>query len=94
MISFLSSVPGVEKAELGERQAEEALDEGLHFDLVSKPGSDPRAELSAAVVQKGWKLIELRTERYSLEDIFLRATAQEFEESGEGEEAGEGGVES
>lgn len=100
VVSFLSSLSGVEKAEIGKCRAEETMGEGLRFDVFSCPGADPRADLSAAVVQKGWKLVELRTEQYSLEDVFMRATAQEAQEAQEAErahdseEANEGEVQS
>jgi len=78
VISALSSISGVVEAEAAKGAAEESP-EGMRFEILCKPGADPRAEVSEAVVQKGWKLVELRAERHSLEDIFIRATAQEAE---------------
>jgi hypothetical protein len=36
-----------------------------------------RQELAAAVVQKGWGLLELQSSRMSLEDIFLQLITRE-----------------
>jgi ABC-2 type transport system ATP-binding protein len=41
------------------------------------PGRDLRQELAAAVVQKGWGLLELQSSRMSLEDIFLQLITKE-----------------
>ena len=78
VLSAISSVGGVEKA----RSVPDASDqrrEGLRFEVVTKPGADPRAELAAAAVGNGWQLMELRREKHSLEDIFIEATAREAE---------------
>ncbi|MFA6742701.1 MAG: ATP-binding cassette domain-containing protein [Candidatus Neomarinimicrobiota bacterium] len=42
-------------------------------------GSDIRKELAALVVNRGWGLLELKSEILSLEDIFLRLTTKEEE---------------
>jgi ABC-2 type transport system ATP-binding protein len=93
VISLLSSVPGVQGVGKGD---------GPGFEVLCEPGADPRAELSAAVVGRGLKLVELRLELHSLEDIFIKATAHEEagqeteEETGQEahEEAGESEAES
>jgi len=76
IVSMLSSIGSVESAEASQGPAGE-LQEASRFEVSSNPGADPRAEISAAIVGGGWKLIELRTERFSLEDIFVKATAEE-----------------
>ena len=39
-----------------------------------------RRDIAAAVVNRGWGLLELRQVRMSLEDVFLDLTTQEEEE--------------
>jgi len=51
------------------------------FEIVTAPGPDPRPEIAARVVQGGWKLLELRRERLSLEEIFIELTREAGEES-------------
>jgi len=41
------------------------------------PGSDPRSEVAALAVQKGWPLRELRREIGSLEDFFVQVTYEQ-----------------
>ena len=43
-------------------------------------GRDVRRDIAAAVVNRGWGLLELRQVRMSLEDVFLDLTTQEEEE--------------
>jgi ABC-2 type transport system ATP-binding protein len=57
------------------------------FQVETTPGHDSRKELSRAVVQSGWGLLELRPAGMSLEDIFLKLTTKE-----ETEPAGEAGA--
>lgn len=55
------------------------------------PNRDPRPEIAQAVVQKGWRLIELRPLAVNLEEIFLEVTrsaapeavVEDYEESAE-----------
>src|SRR4051794_10872580 len=47
------------------------------FEVNSETGRDVRRELAAAIVSRGWGLLELRPMRMSLEDIFLQLTTQE-----------------
>lgn len=44
------------------------------------PGRDARSQIAAAVVQRGYELFELRSDRMSLEEIFLQLTTEEAEE--------------
>ena len=44
------------------------------FEVNSDSGRDIRRELSSAVVNQGWGLLELRPLRMSLEEIFLHLT--------------------
>jgi len=74
ILSAISSIEGVEKSTIAESSTESA-----RFLIEAKPDADPRARISAAIVENGWKLMELRSERVSLEEIFIRATAKEDE---------------
>jgi len=52
--------------------------EGLvDLEVDSERGMDLRRELAAAVVGRGWGLLELRPMRLSLEDIFLSLTTED-----------------
>ena len=47
------------------------------FEVSSEMGHDVRRELAAAVVGRGWGLLELRPLRMSLEEIFLHLTTED-----------------
>jgi gliding motility-associated transport system ATP-binding protein len=47
------------------------------YEVDSESGRDVRRELAAAVVGRGWGLLELRPMRLSLEEIFLHVTTEE-----------------
>jgi ABC-2 type transport system ATP-binding protein len=47
------------------------------LDVHSEPGRDVRRDVAAAIVGRGWGLIELRQQRVSLEDVFLHLTTEE-----------------
>ena len=47
------------------------------YEVDSETGRDVRRELAAAVVGRGWGLLELRPMRLSLEEIFLHVTTEE-----------------
>lgn len=46
------------------------------------PGQDIRSQIAACIVGKGFELYELRSERMSLEEIFLQLTTEEAEDNG------------
>jgi gliding motility-associated transport system ATP-binding protein len=48
------------------------------YEVDSETGRDVRRELAAAVVGRGWGLLELRPMRLSLEEIFLHVTTEEM----------------
>jgi ABC-2 type transport system ATP-binding protein len=60
-----------------------ALRDGGRLSAVVElvPGRDARSQIAAAVVQRGYELFELRSDRMSLEEIFLQLTTEETEES-------------
>jgi len=67
----LASVPGVaECAGAGEEQGVP------RFRVRCEVGTDPREELAALVLDRGWGLRELHAERLSLEDVFLKLTGE------------------
>ena len=47
------------------------------FEIDSETGHDVRRELAAAVVSRGWGLLEMRPLRMSLEEIFLHVTTED-----------------
>ena len=47
------------------------------FEIDSETGHDVRRELAAAVVGRGWGLLEMRPLRMSLEEIFLHVTTED-----------------
>ncbi len=49
----------------------------VRFQVECEPGSDVREAIASTVVGQGWKLLELRQEGMSLEEIFLRLTTSE-----------------
>jgi ABC-2 type transport system ATP-binding protein len=51
-----------------------------HFEIVTAPGPDVRPLIASKVVNGGWKLLELRRERLSLEEIFIKLTRETAEE--------------
>ena len=68
----LEAVPGVSRVVLSDTRGTAT---GLEID--SESGRDVRRELAAAVVSRGWGLLELRPMRMSLEEIFLHLTTEE-----------------
>jgi ABC-2 type transport system ATP-binding protein len=57
-----------------------------HFEIVTAPGPDVRPEIASKVVGGGWKLLELRRDHLSLEEIFIQLTRESGDEPVEGEE--------
>jgi ABC-2 type transport system ATP-binding protein len=68
----LESVPGVTQVSLSETRGTLT-----GFEVNSESGRDVRRELAAAIVQRGWGLLELRPLRMSLEEIFLSLTTED-----------------
>jgi ABC-2 type transport system ATP-binding protein len=57
------------------------------MEVASEAGRDVRRDLAAAVVGRGWGLLELRPVRMSLEDVFLTLTTVESDAPAAGTEA-------
>lgn len=78
----LVSVPGVTRV-----AAADSRGSVTGYEVDSEAGRDVRRELASAVVASGWGLLELRPMRMSLEDVFLRLTTQESEQSEQSSDA-------
>jgi len=70
----LSALPGVTRV-----AAAVGRDGMLDVEVDGEAGRDVRRDLAAAVVGRGWGLLELRPMRLSLEDIFLSLTTEDQE---------------
>lgn len=68
----LAGIPGVTRVAVTP-----AGDGTLGVEVDSARGHDVRRDLAAAIVGRGWGLLELRPMRMSLEDIFLHLTTDE-----------------
>ena len=78
IVAAISAVKGVERVQPSKGRAKASSDDIL-LEITSEPGVDPRGKISETIVKNNWELIELRTEKSSLEDIFLKATFKEAE---------------
>ena len=70
--AILTGVPGVTRVTPSDQR--ETLS---GFEVESEKGRDVRRDLAAAVVGRGWGLLELRPMRMSLEEIFLQVTTED-----------------
>jgi ABC-2 type transport system ATP-binding protein len=68
----LTSVRGVTRVTASDRR-----DQVTGYEVESEAGRDVRRDLAAAVVGRGWGLLELRPMRMSLEEIFLQVTTED-----------------
>jgi ABC-2 type transport system ATP-binding protein len=68
----LSAIAGVTRVDVSDSRG--AL---TGFEVASEAGRDVRREIAAAVVSRGWGLLELRPMRMSLEEIFLSLTTED-----------------
>jgi len=81
-VAILGTVDGVTGATVTD------VKDGLTtIEIASVAGRDIRRDLAAAVVQRGWGLLELRPVRMSLEDVFLTLTTVEADTPAAGTEA-------
>jgi len=78
----LTGIPGVTRVVEADRK-----NGTIGYEVESEQGHDVRRELSRAVVQNGWGLLELRPMRMSLEEIFLSLTTEDAAHLASGEEA-------
>jgi ABC-2 type transport system ATP-binding protein len=77
LLAELQKVPGLAEVR--------AVTDG-HFEIETTPGPDARPQIARTVVAGGWKLLELRRDRLSLEEIFIQLTREEAEAAPAGEE--------
>ncbi|MBC7251786.1 MAG: ATP-binding cassette domain-containing protein [Anaerolineae bacterium] len=68
VLHALQAVPGVVGVEAGD---------GGSYSVTCAQGQDCRSAIAAAVVNGGWGLLEMHSVEMSLEDIFLKLTAEE-----------------
>jgi ABC-2 type transport system ATP-binding protein len=68
----LEAVAGVTRVGISDRHGS-----AVGYEVEGSRGQDIRRDLAAAVVAKGWGLLELRPLRMSLEEIFLQVTTEE-----------------
>ena len=71
-IEVLKHIPGVTQIRISDSKG---TVRGI--EVESEAGRDVRRELAAAVVNRGWGLLELRPMRMSLEEIFLHLTTED-----------------
>jgi ABC-2 type transport system ATP-binding protein len=74
----LSAIDGVTRVQAGPGEHGTTT-----VEVDSEQGRDVRRELAAAIVSRGWGLLELRPMRMSLEDIFLSLTTEDAGDSGD-----------
>lgn len=55
--------------------------DGSKYTVESTAEQDPRGKINEAIVKGGWTLLSLESVEMSLEDIFLKLTAEKSEES-------------
>jgi ABC-2 type transport system ATP-binding protein len=65
----LEQVSGVSKV-----VAKEGSEGRFLFEVESLPGRNVRADIARVVVQNGWNLLELKSQAFSLEEVFLELT--------------------
>ena len=75
IINTLRSIPDVVSIE----KATDNLDDTLTFRIQYTPTNDIRAEVAKTVIEKGWNLLEIRSDEKSLEELFLNLTAETAE---------------
>jgi ABC-2 type transport system ATP-binding protein len=68
----LQVVPGVNRVSPADVRGNVA-----GYEVESEAGRDVRRDLAAAIVTRGWGLLELRPMRMSLEEIFLHLTTED-----------------
>jgi ABC-2 type transport system ATP-binding protein len=70
--AMLQGVPGVKRVAVADTKQQV-----VGFEIDSDKGRDVRRQLAAAVVGRGWGLLEMRPMRMSLEEIFLHVTTED-----------------
>ena len=73
----LSAIPGVTRVAPSEKRGPLTA-----YEVESASGRDVRRDIAAAIVTRGWGLLELRPMRMSLEEIFLSLTTEDAAATG------------
>ena len=68
MQAAIAAVPGV--------KAVQGLGDGT-FTLEADLDMEVRPELARCIVQRGWDLLELKTQEFTLEDVFINLVTEE-----------------
>ena len=76
VLAAVKAMPGVAEVRMVSQEESKG---SFHIDVEG--GKDIRRELARAIVQAGWGLLELQSEKMSLEDIFIKLTTAEAEET-------------
>ena len=66
----MQAVPGVKTVQ--------GLGDGT-FTLEADLDAEVRPELARCIVQRGWDLLELKTQEFTLEDVFMNLVTEEEE---------------
>jgi ABC-2 type transport system ATP-binding protein len=83
ILKNLRALPGVQVASIigaegvNDGAAPSLPDEVNTFQVTSKPGADIRPQIASSLVSAGHQLLELRTVRPSLEEVFINVISQE-----------------
>jgi ABC-2 type transport system ATP-binding protein len=70
--AVLATVPGVVSVDVAGSEGPATA-----YEVHGAAGRDVRRDVAAAIVTRGWGLLELRQLRVSLEDVFLNLTTEE-----------------
>ncbi len=73
VLASLQALPGIVKASVGSQPADNAFE----YMVETQQGQDVRAAVAQSIVAGGWSLLEMRTIRPSLEDVFIRLVTEE-----------------
>lgn len=68
VLALLQTVPGVNKALAGGNS---------HYTLEVDMAQEVRPELARRIVHHGWNLLELKTQEFTLEDVFINLVTEE-----------------
>lgn len=72
----LKAIPGLARVHFTGQK-----DGRLQFELEAEPGRQIRSAAASAVVSRGWRLFEMKSITYSLEDVFLEVTGADSDAS-------------
>lgn len=75
-LALLRNLPAAEHVEMQEAGT------AVHFRVSTGRGEDPRPEITRLFVEKGIPILEIRSGRLSLEDIFMKIVVREETSSG------------